>query len=102
MQRLWLRALPLLVRPPTVLQLLVLWLLELRGPGLGPLWWPVPQPQMLQALASRPQVLGLVVLCALELRLLGPLLLVRHVLGLRRRVLRLLVPQPRMRRAMEL
>ena len=57
---------------------------------------------MLQALVFRPQILGLVVLCALGLRLLVPLLLVHHVLDLRLRVLRLLVLQPRMHQAMEL
>ena len=87
---LWLRVLPLLVRPLTVLRLLVLCLLELRGPGLWPLWWLVPQ------------VLELVVLWALGLRLLAPLLLVHHVLDLRPRVLRLLARQPRILQAMKL
>ena len=62
----------------------------------------VRRPRMLQALVFRPQVLGLVVLCVLGLRLLVPLLLVRHVLDLRLRVLRLLVLRPRMLQAMEL
>ena len=60
------------------------------------------QPRMLQALGFRPQILGLVMLCALGLRLLVPLLLVHHVLDLRPRVLRPLVRQPRMLQAMEL
>ena len=47
-------------------------------------------------------MIGLVVLCVRGLRLLVPLLLVRHVLDLRLRALRLLVLQPRMLQAMEL
>ena len=57
---------------------------------------------MLQALAFRPLVPGLGVLCALELRLLVPLRLARHVLDFRPRILQLLVLQPRMLQAMEL
>ena len=76
----------------------------LRLPALRlRLRWPlVLQPQMLQELAVRPQVLGLVVLCVLGLRLLVLLLLARHVLDFRPRILQLLVLQPRMLQAMEL
>ena len=49
-----------------------------------------------------PLVLGLVALCVLSLRLLVPLLLVRHVLDLRRRLFWLLTLQPRMLETMKL